>query len=157
MALVGLLVAGVAPTPEPLAAQTPAEAVESVARSVLQGISEGRTDLLEDALHADAVLMAVPAAGTPRRQERDAFLEAVATSEGRFEERMWDPVVQVDGPVAMVWTPYDFWMDGQFSHCGVDAFQLIRENDVWKVLAVVYTMEYGEDCEPSPLGPPGGA
>jgi hypothetical protein len=153
MAIVGLLVAGVAPTPEPLAAQ----AVESVARSVLQGISEGRTDLLEDALHADAFLMAVPAAGTPRRQERDAFLKAVATSEGRFEERMWDPVVQVDGPVAMVWTPYDFWMDGQFSHCGVDAFQLIRENDVWKVLAVVYTMEYGEDCEPSPLGPPGGA
>ena len=144
------------PGARPVAAQSPAEEVEAVARMLLQGISEGRADLLEESLHPDGYLMAVPAQGTARRQEREAFIQSVGDSGGRFLERMWDPVVEVSGPIASVWTPYDFWADGQFSHCGIDAFQLIRVDESWKILSVIYTMDRGDDCEPSPLGPPEG-
>lgn len=70
-------------------------------------------------------------------------------------ERMWDPHVMIEGPLAVVWTPYDFHVDGEFSHCGIDAVSLVRTSDGWKISSIAYTRET-EDCDPSPLGPPGG-
>lgn len=128
--------------------------IEAVAEALLQGISEGDAALLEQALHPSAYLMAVPDEGTARRQERAEFIQNVGDSGGRYLERMWEPRTEVSGPVATVWAPYDFHIDGQFSHCGIDAFQLIRQEDRWWVLSVVYTMRRGDDCQPSPLGPP---
>ena len=29
----------------------------------------------------------------------------------------------------MVWTPYDFYVGDTLSHCGADAFVLVREDD----------------------------
>ena len=49
--------------------------------------------------------------------------------------------------------PYDFHRDGEFSHCGVDAFTLVRTESGWKISGGVYTVET-EGCAPSPLGPP---
>ena len=50
-----------------------------------------------------------------------------------------------------MWTPDDFWTDGTFSHCGIDAFDLIKTDDGWKIAGGAFTM--GAKCEPSPLGP----
>ena len=69
-------------------------------------------------------------------------------------ERMWDPHVMIQGPLAVVWAPYDFHRDGEFSHCGIDAVSLVREDGAWKIAGIAYTIER-EDCPPSPLGPPG--
>ena len=129
--------------------------IEAVAEALLRGISESDAQLLDQALHPAAYLMAVPDEGTARRQERAEFIQNVGDSGGRYLERMWEPRTEVSGPVATVWAPYDFYVDGQFSHCGIDAFQLIRQDDRWVILSVVYTMRRGDDCEPSPLGPPG--
>ena len=41
-------------------------------------------------------------------------------------ERGWDPTVLVSGTIAVVWYPYDIYVDGQWSHCGIDAFNLSR-------------------------------
>lgn len=68
-------------------------------------------------------------------------------------ERMWQPTVQVHGRIATLWTPYDFHVDGKFSHCGVDAFTLVRSDAGWKIASVVYTVEL-TGCAPSPLGAP---
>ncbi|MCC6930183.1 MAG: nuclear transport factor 2 family protein [Gemmatimonadaceae bacterium] len=68
-------------------------------------------------------------------------------------ERMWDPTVHVHGSVAVVWTPYDLFVNGRFSHCGIDAFTLVRAGRTWKVASVSYTVEPA-GCKPSPLGPP---
>ena len=66
-------------------------------------------------------------------------------------ERTWNPEVRVHGLIATVWAPYNFWTDGKFSHCGVDAFDLIKTADGWKISGGAFTME--SKCEPSPLGP----
>ena len=66
-------------------------------------------------------------------------------------ERIWNPEVRVHGSIATVWAPYDFWNDGKFSHCGVDAFDLIKTPEGWKISGGSFTME--TKCEPSPLGP----
>jgi len=66
-------------------------------------------------------------------------------------ERMWNPEVRIRGFVASVWTPYDFWRDGKFSHCGIDSFDLIKTDEGWRIAGISYTVE--SKCEPSPLGP----
>ena len=70
-------------------------------------------------------------------------------------ERMWDPEVRIDGPVATFWTAYDFYRGLEFSHCGTDAFQLAKTPDGWKVAAVSYTVQMPPDCSTHPAGPPG--
>jgi hypothetical protein len=67
-------------------------------------------------------------------------------------ERIWDPRVMVHGPIAIVWAPYEFHADDAFSHCGINAFSLVRSGREWKVAGVIYTVEY-EDCAGSPFAP----
>jgi len=68
-------------------------------------------------------------------------------------ERMWAPQVRVHKGIATLWAPYDFWLNGAFSHCGIDSFELVKTGDGWKLTGGTYTMER-TGCAPSPLGPP---
>jgi hypothetical protein len=69
------------------------------------------------------------------------FLERLPARKERLRERMFEPSVRVHGPLAMVWTAYDFHRDGKLSHCGVDAFTLIKVEGEWKIAALAYTVE----------------
>lgn len=62
------------------------------------------------------------------------------------DERIEFTSVQIDGPLASVWTPYKFYFNGNFSHCGVNSFQLLRTKDGWKILYLVDTRRK-EPCE----------
>ena len=68
-------------------------------------------------------------------------------------ERYWDPTVLVQRDIAVFWAPYDFHVAGQFSHCGIDSFQLIKRDGQWLLTNLSWTVER-TGCEPSPLGPP---
>ncbi len=83
---------------------------------------------------------------------RDDFLASLASGEEALLERMWDPEVRVRGPIATVWTLYDFHREREFSHCGVDAFSLVRTEAGWQIVSCVYTVE-PSGCPDSPLGP----
>jgi hypothetical protein len=54
-------------------------------------------------------------------------------------ERAWDPQVRIDGPLATVWTPYAFFLGNKLSHCGTNAFQLVRRAGGWRIVHVVDT------------------
>jgi hypothetical protein len=41
--------------------------------------------------------------------------------------------VLIRGPIAVVWGEYEFWTDGQFSHCGVDSVDFVKIDGTWKV------------------------
>ncbi len=58
---------------------------------------------------------------------------------GNADERITFDVVKVDGPLAIAWTPYNFYYKGQFSHCGVNSFQLVRFNGEWKIQYLIDT------------------
>lgn len=62
-------------------------------------------------------------------------------SASSMRERYWDPIVHVRGRLALVWTPYEFWRDGKTTHCGVDVFELVKQDGVWKIGNVMYTVE----------------
>lgn len=81
----------------------------------------------------------------------EEYFADLKASKQQMRERIWEPDVRVSGLIAAVWAPYDFWLDGKFSHCGVDQFDLIKTEDGWKIAGGVYTVE--AKCPPSPLGP----
>jgi hypothetical protein len=89
-----------------------------------------------------------------RSTTHQAYLDGLARRQADVLERMWDPEVRIHGPIATLWTRYDFYRNGAFSHCGVDAFDLVRTESGWKISGGIYTVETA-DCPPSPLGPPG--
>lgn len=49
------------------------------------------------------------------------------------------PQVQIDGPIASLWGPYEVFVDGERKHCGVDIVQLARLDGRWRVTAITYT------------------
>ena len=57
----------------------------------------------------------------------------------KFEEKLLDFNIQVDGNMANAWTSYEFWYQEKLSHCGVNSFQLIKEDEKWKVIYLVDT------------------
>jgi hypothetical protein len=87
-----------------------------------------------------------------RSLTNEEYLDGLAKSEGDWLERMWDPEVRIRGDLATVWTAYDFHLNGEFSHCGVDAFNLMKIEGTWRITGGSYTVER-EGCEASPLGP----
>jgi hypothetical protein len=86
-----------------------------------------------------------------RARTNEEYLKDLANRKNRVRERMWNPEVRIRGSIATVWTPYDFWIDGKLSHGGIDAFQLTKTDEGWKIAGGTYTIE--SKPEASPLGP----
>lgn len=79
----------------------------------------------------------------------DRFIALVGGATAYLDERIWDLEIRIDGDLATVWTKYAFFANEQFSHCGVDAFQLARLTDGWKIIQISDTRRR-DRCEIPP-------
>lgn len=80
--------------------------------------------------------------GTPQltAEPVDSFVHAVgAPSEVVWDERVDAVEVRIDGPLAVVTVDYSFYAGPRFSHCGIDAFQLFRGPEGWKIFQLTDT------------------
>ena len=84
----------------------------------------------------------------------DGLAGRITSSEVPLIERMWDPVVVVNGPLATIWTPYDFYAGETFSHCGVDVASVMSTSAGWKIVALSWTRLQPPACDLHPEGPP---
>ena len=82
----------------------------------------------------------------------DEMVTALTRPGRNAKERSWDETVLIQENIAVVWTPYDFHVDGVFSHCGIDSFQLIKQDGQWLISNSSWTLET-ENRPASPLGP----
>ena len=55
-----------------------------------------------------------------------------------FQETISDPAIEVDGDAAMVWAPFVVRVNGKVSNCGIDHFDLVRENGAWKIMNLTF-------------------
>lgn len=75
------------------------------------------------------------------------FLKAVGIPDKEvWDEKLTSMTIQVDGNIAQVWTDYSFYVGEVFSHCGVNAFQLVKENGTWKIIHIMDTRRK-ENCK----------
>ena len=70
---------------------------------------------------------------TVQRRSWAELLSRVTTGSDRLEERLTDPAIESDGSIALVWGNYVFLINGKVDHCGVDHFNLVRDNGTWKI------------------------
>jgi hypothetical protein len=82
----------------------------------------------------------------------EKFVERIGSSKRKWLERIWNPKVLEQDTVAVVWAEYDFHLDGKFSHCGIDSFQMLKTRSGWKIAGISDTRQTS-GCKPSPLGP----
>ena len=73
----------------------------------------------------------------------DKFSQRLAVSKVIVTEKMRDKDVKVEihKRIAMVWAPYDLWIDKKFSHCGVDVFTLLKAKEGWKIVTIAFSVE----------------
>lgn len=75
-----------------------------------------------------------------KTEEIAAFLQAVGRPHKQlYDEQIQYGAIQVDATLASVWTPYKFYLDKNFSHCGVNSFQLVKINSSWKIQYIIDT------------------
>jgi hypothetical protein len=133
-----------------VAAQSSAEQeVLAVVTALFDGMREKDEAKLRSVFHADARLHRAgpPVPGTPI----EAFIQSVLSAPAEYDEVTFDEQVLVDGALAVAWTPYNLFVDGEFSHCGVDAFTMMRTQEGWKIVQIVDTRG-SEGCDPSRRG-----
>lgn len=69
------------------------------------------------------------------------FYKSIASipSNVKFQEKILSYTIQIDGPMAHVWAPYEFYLNEKFSHSGVNTFTLFKEKDSWKIIYLIDT------------------
>lgn len=141
----------------PARAQSPESAVIAAVQQLFDAMAARDTAAARAVLMPEGLFFAVLTGeggeGMVSATPHTEFLARLATAQERWLERMWEPQVLTHGPLAVVWTRYDFYRGDTFSHCGVDAFNLIRTAEGWRIASAAYTVER-RGCPPSPLGPP---
>ncbi len=150
--LVVVLVAAFACVPATGAAQDEA-AVRAVIEQIFEGMRTANPDLVRAAFAADARFAMLDGRQDPvtiRTQSVDGWVDAIAGSEGKWDEQIYDVEISVDGPMASAWTPYTFYLDGEISHCGINSIELLRDGEGWKVTQLSDTRRR-EGC-PDPHG-----
>ena len=97
------------------------------------------TVALRGAMHPTAVLHSVSERRDGPKLTHETVADLVKSigsipADMKFEEKLLAFNEQIDGNMAHVWTPYEFFLNGKRSHGGVNSFQLVREGGQWKII-----------------------
>jgi hypothetical protein len=78
--------------------------------------------------------------GKPSQMTFEEFATRVGKpGKSKIEERIHDPLIRIDNDLAVVWAPFDFYVDGKVNHCGTDLFNLVRKEGKWLIASVADT------------------
>jgi len=151
--LAGVLALAIGAPATPGIAQTTDQraAILAVTDSALAAINRGDMAMLTELMISEAFTMPVRDSTRFTVRSRD---EVRMQAMGGIIERGFRPTVQISGPLAVVWLPYDLYVEGVWSHCGVDAFTLVQTGATWKIAVLAWTIEQPPACESHPDGPP---
>ena len=125
-------------------AQTAEDSVKMVINRMFTGMKSANPELLKSCFADSMILQTITKSKegqlVVRNEDPSGFIDFISKeTAGNADERISFDVVKVDGPLAIAWTPYNFYYKGQFSHCGVNSFQLVRYNGEWKIQYLIDT------------------
>ncbi|MCP9292034.1 nuclear transport factor 2 family protein [Gracilimonas sediminicola] len=131
--------------PESVNAQTQdVKDVRATIEQLFDGMRASDSAMVADAFTKDAIMKRV---ATNQEGEvmvntgnLDSFLNAIGSpKEQVWDERIGSYDINIDGNLATVWTPFEFYIGDKFSHCGVNSFQLVKKEGDWKIFFIVDT------------------
>ena len=133
-------------------AQTDEEQIKGTINQVFDGMRKNDTTLVRQVLHPSCFLKSIGKnkTGEVNLQEDpiSGWLKQIGTKrEGIvLDERLTSYHLKIDGEMAMAWTPYEFYVNDRFNHCGVDVFTMMKTDKGWKIIGIVDTRRK-ENCK----------
>ena len=124
-------------------AQSTEDSVKATINQLFTAMKNADSILLMNAFADSAVLQTIGSrAGKViiRNEKVSSFAQQIKTlPPGAADERITFQTILIDGPLALVWTPYQFYYQEKFSHCGVNSFHLVRIDGKWKIQYLIDT------------------
>jgi predicted YcjX-like family ATPase len=132
-------------------AQNTEEDIKMAVNNMFKAMREADTAFFKTCFSGSVVLQTIAQDKTGNisvmNQEIENFLTILSQhSVGDLDERIDFGAIHIDGVLASVWTPYKFYYKGNFSHCGVNSFQLVHGIDGWKIQYIIDTRRMG-NCD----------
>jgi hypothetical protein len=128
----------------PALGQADEQAVLAVATHFFDGMRARDTALMRStALPSTMVVIPGGPTGIQIQITVDQFISSVGKGTGPGgDERLRDPKIQIDGPMASLWSYYTYTEGGQtkVDHCGIDAFLFRKGPDGWKIFNLAGTI-----------------
>ena len=127
------------------AQQDETEQVKKTIDAFFEGFHKGDTLLMKSVMKDDLVLQTTYKDASGNNvlisEKVGKLIDAITSrpEDQKWDERLLAYNIQIDEPMANVWTPYEFWFNDIFSHCGVNNFQLFNENGNWKIIYLIDT------------------
>ncbi|QTD39325.1 nuclear transport factor 2 family protein [Polaribacter batillariae] len=127
-------------------------AIKSVIDTFFEGLHKGDSTLIKSTLHKEVKIQTTSTDknGTKilKTDRVEKLLTGVANKNPThvYLEKLTAIDVKIDGNLASVWTPYEFYFNGKFSHCGANSFQLFNNNGNWQIIYLV-DMRRRENCD----------
>ena len=139
------------PVPRASAQMADEEAVVRVVHDLFDGMRDKDTTKIRG-VFAPGATLASAGRDSVAYSTAESFVMAIGRATAHLDERVWDWEVRIDGNLAMLWTKYDILTDGNFSHCGVDAFHLHKSSAGWKIFHLADSRRWDPGCWRYPGG-----
>lgn len=122
------------------------EAVQMTVEAFFDGFHKQDTSLINKTISKDVILQTIGKnreGNTRMRTEKfEDLIQSILSIPDTiaFQEKLLSFNIQVDGAMANAWTPYEFWINNSFSHCGVNSFQLFKDDEAgWRIVYLIDT------------------
>jgi len=114
--------------------------IKTAVNSLFDGMRTSDSVKINQAFSKTAILQTIKKNGEVKNENVKAFISNISkVQKGALDERITFSNILIDGSLASVWTPYEFYYLGKFSHCGVNSFQLVKTDSVWKIQYIIDT------------------
>lgn len=132
-------------------AQSSEDSVKAVVNTLFTAMKTADGALLRTAFSDSAVLQTIArnkeGQTIIRNETVNDFVKSISSlKKDAADERIEFASIKIDGNLASVWTPYKFYFNGTFSHCGANSFQLVRFGKEWKIQYLIDTRRR-QGCE----------
>jgi Putative lumazine-binding len=127
-----------------LKAQTTEDSIKTTINTMFAAMKGSNADLLTSTFGDSAMLQTITknkeGKTVVRNETVASFAKQVAAMpKDSADERITYNTIKIDGALANVWTPYEFYYNQKFSHCGVNNFVLVRIDGAWKIQYIIDT------------------
>ncbi|MFN9665430.1 MAG: nuclear transport factor 2 family protein [Bacteroidota bacterium] len=135
-------------SPHLLQAQNAEMEIRQVITALFDGMRQADSAAVASVFSPDCTMqtIATDKAGKSvvRNEEVSKFVSSIARQKpGMIDEQIVFETIKIDGPLAIVWTPYRFIYNGNFSHSGVNVFCLVNLAGNWKIQYIIDTRKRG--------------
>jgi hypothetical protein len=117
--------------------------IKKVIATFFDGLHKGDSTIMKTTLHKDIKIQTTATnkkgEKTLKTETKSDLLTSVANKNEAhiYNEKLLSFDIKIDGNLASVWTPYEFYFNGTFSHCGANSFQLFNNNGKWEIIYLV--------------------